>query len=86
MSSDEFIIDRGRFQGVRVGDTYEVFRVSNVRNSKGQVVWTDTVSLGMAKVTHVQDERAKLRFARRAKDGEEVKEGDLVRAVSSPRR
>ncbi len=85
MSSDEFIIDSGRFQGVRVGDTYEVFRVSIVRNSKGQVVWTDTVSLGMAKVTDVRDERAKLRFTRRAKDAVEVKEGDLVRAVSGRR-
>lgn len=86
MSSDEFIIDRGLFQGVRVGDTYEVFRVSTVRNSKGQVVWTDTVSLGTAKVTDVQDERAKLRFTRRARDAEEVKEGDIVRAVNSSKR
>jgi len=86
MSADEFIVDRGRFQGVRVGDNYEVFRVSVVRNSRGQVVWTDTVSLGMARVVDVQDERAKLRFTRRAKEAEEVKEGDLVRAVSSARR
>lgn len=86
MSSEEFIIDRGLFQGVRVGDTYEVFRVSTVRNSKGQVVWTDTVSLGTAKVTDVQDERAKLRFTRRARDAEEVKEGDIVRAVNSSKR
>lgn len=86
MSSDEFIIDRGRFQGVRIGDTYEVFRVSTVRNSKGQVVWTDTVSLGTAKVTDVQDERAKLRFTRRSREGNEVREGDLVRAVNSSKR
>lgn len=88
MSSEEFIIDRGRFQGVRVGDNYEVFRVSTVRNSKGEVVWTDTVMLGTAKVTDVLDERAKLRIARRAKDApnESVKEGDLVRAMNSNRR
>jgi curli biogenesis system outer membrane secretion channel CsgG len=86
MSADEFIVDRGRFQGVRVGDNYEVFRVSVVRNSRGQVVWTDTVSLGMAKVVDVQDERAKLRFTRRAKEATEVKEGDIVRAVGSARR
>lgn len=86
MSPDEFIIDRGRFQGVRVGDTYEVFRVSVVRNSKGQVVWTDTLSLGTAKVTDVQDERAKLRFTKRPADSEGVKEGDIVRAVGHARR
>lgn len=86
MSTDEFIIDRGRFQGVRVGDTYEVFRVSVVRNSKGQVVWTDTVSLGTARVTDVQDERAKLRFIRRHREGDTVQEGDLVRAVNGAKR
>lgn len=86
MSSDEFIIDRGRFQGVRVGDNYEVFRVSIVRNSRGEVVWTDTLSLGAAKVVDVQDERAKLRFAKRTGNEERVKEGDLVRAVSNTRR
>lgn len=86
MSSDEFIIDRGRFQGVRVGDAYEVFRVSVVRNSKGQVVWTDTLSLGTAKVTDVRDERAKLRFTKRPADSDGVKEGDFVRAVSHARR
>ncbi len=86
MSSDEFIIDRGRFQGVRVGDTFEVFRVSVVRNSRGEVVWTDTQSLGMAKVVDVQDERAKLRFTKRSGDTDSVKEGDMVRAVSNARR
>lgn len=86
MSPDEFIIDRGRFQGVRVGDTYEVFRASVVRNAKGEIVWTDTLSLGIAKVTNVQDERAKLRFTKRPTDTEGVKEGDLVREVTRTRR
>jgi len=86
MSSDEFIIDRGRFQGVRIGDSFEVLRVSIVRNSRGDIVWTDTQPLGTAKVVDVQDERAKLRFTKRARDAESVKEGDLVRALENTRR
>lgn len=83
---DEFIIDRGRFQGVREGDSFEVFRTTLVRNSRGQIVWTDTILLGTAKVVDVQDERAKLRFTNRAKDADGVKEGDLVRAPNRSKR
>jgi curli biogenesis system outer membrane secretion channel CsgG len=53
------IISLGSNQGVRPGDTLRVLRLGQIKDSKGNVVYSDEVETGRIRVTEVQEDRAK---------------------------
>ena len=75
---DEFVIDKGQTDDVRVGDTLDVVSLKAIKNATGQLVYQTETPLGTAKVVEVQAGGAKLRFTRREPDAAKLKEGDGV--------
>lgn len=61
-SGSELIIDKGAADGVKVGDVFEILKVTDVvKNDKGEVVFKKTSKCGQATVTEVQEHGAMLR-------------------------
>jgi curli biogenesis system outer membrane secretion channel CsgG len=76
----EVIVGLGSFDGVRAGDRLDVTRLETMRDSKGNVVWTDERAVGQLRITEVRADRAK---ALPVESGVTFQEGDRVKARPS---
>ena len=73
---DTIIISLGSKNGFKPGDKLNLFETSEVKNDKGEVVFTDEKLVGEVTVQSAQDERSKVSY-----DGDkEVKPGWAVKA------
>lgn len=59
MPDGAIIVSLGSLDRVREGTVLDVMRLEPVRDSRGQVVWTDEKKLGQARVVEVQGDRSK---------------------------
>jgi curli biogenesis system outer membrane secretion channel CsgG len=67
------VVEGGKLQGLKKGDQLALARLVTIRNSKGDVVFSERVTYGRAEITDVQEDRSK------AKVLEGVpKEGDVA--------
>ena len=78
LPANDFTIDKGSAADVRVGDTFDVFRLSAIKNAAGKVVFHKEKKVGTAQVTDVQDDGAQLHLLTSI-PGVTLKEGDTVR-------
>ena len=53
------VINLGKKSGIVPGETLSVFRLENVTDSKGQIVYSNEVPIGSVKVSETQDDRSK---------------------------
>ncbi len=73
---DTIIISLGAKNGFKTGDKLNLYETSDVKNDKGEVVFTDEKLVGEVTVQSAQDERSKVSY-----DGDkEVKPGWTVKA------
>ncbi len=79
ISPDEFVIDKGQTDDVRVGDVLDVVNISSIKNATGQVVYQTEKKIGSATVEEVQTSGAKLHFTSLDPGSPALKEGDGVR-------
>lgn len=82
ISPDEFVIDHGQDEDVRVGDTFDVFSLTPIKNSSGKVVYESQTKVGSATVADVQSAGARLDFSNRIPGTARLKEGDQVKFPS----
>jgi len=75
-SKDTIIVSLGSKNGFKSGDKLNLYETSEVKDDKGQVVFTDEKLVGEVTVQSTQDERSKVSY-----DGDkEVKPGWTVKA------
>ena len=79
ISPDEFAVDKGKADDLRVGDTLELVSRTPVRNAQGKVVMEREIPVGTAQITEVQDKTAILHVTKRTGALVKLKEGDAVR-------
>ena len=60
LPNGEAIVDLGGFDGLQVDDKLMAYRLSTVKDSQGNVVWTETKPLGELRVLEVQADRCKV--------------------------
>ena len=73
---DTIIVSLGSKNGFKSGDKLNLYETSEVKDDKGQVVFTDEKLVGEVTVQSTQDERSKVSY-----DGDkEVKPGWTVKA------
>jgi curli biogenesis system outer membrane secretion channel CsgG len=53
------IVSLGRRNGIRDGETLNVFEVKHIRDSRGSIVYTDERPIGLLRVTEVKEDRSK---------------------------
>jgi len=82
LPNGDAVVSLGSGDGVRPGDEVSVLRLESLRNSSGQIVWTDERLIGRLRVVEVRADRAK---ARPVGVLEGVREGDRVRLIRGPR-
>ena len=75
VSPQMIIIDFGSNKGIRVGDEFIVFKNEDIKNSKGEVVYTEEKEVGRLSVFEVQSDRSKTRLI----SGTDVKEGYTIK-------
>jgi len=73
------VIDLGAKTGITKGADLSVVRMDEIKDSKGQVVWSGKHEVGTLKVVEVQEQTTLATIT----SGTDVKEGDLV--IASPR-
>lgn len=74
VSNELVIINIGSGNGVRVGDKFNIFQNMDIKNSSGQVVYTEEKQVGTLEVFEVQADRSKCRLSSGdAKEGMTVK-------------
>lgn len=78
VGTDAAIIDRGESAGLKVGDTLEIFRVTEVKDKAGAVVFREENPVGTAQVTSVQASGAKIKITGTSA-GSKIAAGDAVR-------
>lgn len=80
LANGDAIVGLGNFDGVRVGDYLNVVRPEVIRDSKGQVVWSENRPVGQLRLMEVRGDRAK---ASLVDDTLKLVEGDRVMAHRS---
>jgi hypothetical protein len=75
VSPEMVIIDIGSNNGVKVGDQVGVYQNVDIKNSKGEVVFTEEKEVGLLEVFEAQPDRSKARVV----SGAGVKEGYTVK-------
>jgi curli biogenesis system outer membrane secretion channel CsgG len=74
------ILDIGSNAGIEEGMQFEVYRISAVTNSAGEVVWEDKTLIGSVEVTEVELRNCKAVVV----SGSDIQEGDLGILVEEP--
>lgn len=54
-----FILDVGAFAGYKAGDEFTLYRVTEIKDDTGNVVWREKTQAGLAKITEVQNEASR---------------------------
>ena len=75
VSAEMVIIDIGSNNGVKVGDQVAVFKSVDIKNSRGEVVFTEEKEVGLLEVFEAQPDRSKARVV----SGSDIKEGHTVK-------
>ncbi len=75
ISKDMVIVSLGSNNGIQVGDKMTLIRSHDIKNSEGQVVYSEEKEVGTLEVFEVQADRSKVRVI----SGETPKEGDTVK-------
>jgi curli biogenesis system outer membrane secretion channel CsgG len=74
VTPDFIILDIGAGAGIEEGMEFEVYRVEQVTNSSGEVVWEDKTLIGMVRITEVELQNSKAEVI----SGSGFQEGDLA--------
>lgn len=80
VTPDFAILDIGSNAGIEVGMEFEVYRISEVTNAAGEVVWEEKTLIGMVEVTEVELRSCKAELV----SGSDIREGDLCILVEEP--
>jgi|GEM_PF-2429492 curli biogenesis system outer membrane secretion channel CsgG len=78
----EAIVDLGGFDGLQIDDKLMAYRLSTVKDSQGNVVWTETKPLGELRVLEVQADRCKVSPVDMSV---KLQEGDRVKIPEAPK-
>lgn len=74
VSNDMIIISLGASNGIQVGDRMTVFKSDDIKNSKGEVVYSEEKEVGSLEVFDVQPDRSKAKLVTGvAKEGMTIK-------------
>lgn len=74
VSPDGVVLDLGNSSGIAIGSSGTLFRVKEVKNSNGDIVWSSKKPIGRVKITELQPQSSFATF-----DGQvSAEEGDAV--------
>lgn len=82
LPNGEAIVDLGGFDGLQIDDKLMAYRLSNVKDNQGNVVWTESKPLGELRVLEVQADRCKVSPVEMSL---KLQEGDRVKIPKAPK-
>lgn len=75
VSNDMIIVNLGSGNGIRAGDRFAIMKNTDIKNSKGEIVYSEEKEVGALEVFEAQADRSKCRLV----SGTDAKEGYTVK-------